>query len=139
MSTGKQAELVFRSWGGRRRGAGRKPAAGRRSVTHRCRPVHDGRLPVHVTVRLRRVPDHPRPAAYAVNGRRADRRIALPSYALSFADGAREVPVEDPMRLLVGRFAADLAAGREDEPDDDTLTERMRLLAEIVGAFRAGV
>src|SRR5262245_26858601 len=51
MTAAGQGELVFRSWGGRRAGAGRPPAAGRRRVPHRRRPVHDPRVPVHVTLR----------------------------------------------------------------------------------------
>jgi putative transposase len=39
------------TWGGRRDGAGRKPALARRRVRHRRRPVHDGRCPAHVTLR----------------------------------------------------------------------------------------
>jgi len=97
--------------------------------------------PVQVCVRLRRVESQPRPAAYAVNGRRADRRIELPAYAFSLADwpgeGAREVPLEDPMARFVARFVDDLRSGRR-EPDDESISERMRLLAEIVAAFRAG-
>src|SRR5262245_1721914 len=51
MTAAGQGELVFRSWGGRRAGAGRPPAAGRRRVPHRRRPLHDPRVPVHVTLR----------------------------------------------------------------------------------------
>jgi putative transposase len=40
-------------WGGRRKGAGRKLLAARRSVAHRVRPVHKKRHPVHVTLRAR--------------------------------------------------------------------------------------
>ncbi len=40
------------TWGGRRRGAGRKPTPGRRpSVPHRSRPSHSASNPVHVTLR----------------------------------------------------------------------------------------
>lgn len=42
------------TWGGTRAGAGRKPAAERPGVAHLRRPDHDGRHPVHVTVRVRR-------------------------------------------------------------------------------------
>jgi hypothetical protein len=38
--------------GGRRKGAGRKREAARRSVQHRARPALNGRDPVHVTLRL---------------------------------------------------------------------------------------
>ena len=41
-----------RTWGGRRRGAGRKPRPGRRpGVPHRRRPLHVAAHPVHVTLR----------------------------------------------------------------------------------------
>ena len=40
------------TWGGRREGAGRKPAARRRRVPHARRPVHDRRCPAHVTLRV---------------------------------------------------------------------------------------
>lgn len=41
-----------RTWGGRRRGAGRKPTPGRRpGVPHRSRPLHTAAYPVHVTLR----------------------------------------------------------------------------------------
>src|SRR5688572_31461773 len=48
-----QHELRFRSWGGRRPGAGRprKPGAG---VSHLTRPRVAARYPVHVTLKLRR-------------------------------------------------------------------------------------
>ncbi len=51
MARATQAELVFRSWGGRREGAGRPAAPGRRQVAHRRRAPHDPRTPVHVTLR----------------------------------------------------------------------------------------
>ena len=48
----KQLELPLGStWGGRRAGAGRKPAVARRLVPHRARPAHNGAHPAHVTVR----------------------------------------------------------------------------------------
>ena len=49
----RQHELAFRTWGGARRGAGRKPRGPRAGVSHRPRPAHPPRHPVHVTVRLR--------------------------------------------------------------------------------------
>lgn len=45
--------LVVRTWGGRRRGAGRKPAGGRARVSHATRPALSSRHPAHVTLRLR--------------------------------------------------------------------------------------
>jgi putative transposase len=48
---GRQTELKFRRWGGRRNKAGRKPGPGRRCVAHRRRAFHIPREPVHVTLR----------------------------------------------------------------------------------------
>jgi REP element-mobilizing transposase RayT len=45
-----QVELVFRTHGGKRPGAGRKPKGKR--APHRARPEHDPRHPVHVTIRV---------------------------------------------------------------------------------------
>ena len=48
----KQLAMLFPpSWGGRRRGAGRKPKTGQRQMPHAPRPLHCGRHPVHVTLR----------------------------------------------------------------------------------------
>ena len=49
-----QRELPFRRWGGRRAGAGRKPAGLRPGVPHTARPLHQERHPVHVTLRAAR-------------------------------------------------------------------------------------
>lgn len=50
----RQQELpIPNTWGGRRRGAGRKPGP-RPIVLHRARPAHAGEHPVHVTLRAAR-------------------------------------------------------------------------------------
>ncbi|MCE9634555.1 MAG: Gfo/Idh/MocA family oxidoreductase, partial [Planctomycetes bacterium] len=54
---------------------------------------------IEVAVRLRPGPSQPRPAAYAVNGRRVDRRVRMPEYGLVFEGGGRSVHVPDPMGL----------------------------------------
>jgi putative transposase len=52
-----QQELTFRTWGGKRKGAGRKPKVGRARVSHCSRPEHKKQHPVHVTLRAaRRLP-----------------------------------------------------------------------------------
>jgi putative transposase len=48
-----QTAFVFRTWGGRRNGAGRKRRRERTGVRHRARPALAPRFPVHVTWRLR--------------------------------------------------------------------------------------
>jgi REP element-mobilizing transposase RayT len=49
-----QRAFVFRTWGGKRRGAGRKPSGQRAGVPHTTRPIHQRRHPVHVTLRAAR-------------------------------------------------------------------------------------
>lgn len=49
----QQLHFSFRSWGGKRRGAGRKPAGDRRSsVPHLERPAHQHNHPLHLTLRV---------------------------------------------------------------------------------------
>ena len=106
---------------------------------------------VAMGVRLVSTAEQPRPAAYVVNGRRADRRIQLPGYEVTLADGARpvphDVPLEDPMKLAVADFVravveARLPVGERPGLWDDLrrvheIAPRMRFLAGIVSAFRA--
>lgn len=49
----RQHELEFRSWGGARRGAGRKRAGPRARASHRSRPALNEHHPLHVTIRVR--------------------------------------------------------------------------------------
>jgi putative transposase len=53
----RQLELTLpvRTWGGARRGAGRKPKGARALMPHTARPTHVSRHPVHVTLRVERV------------------------------------------------------------------------------------
>jgi REP element-mobilizing transposase RayT len=56
MGTGRrqhgQVEMAFRTHGGKRLGAGRKPKGKRPGEPHAARPAHDPRHPVHVTMRV---------------------------------------------------------------------------------------
>jgi REP element-mobilizing transposase RayT len=47
-----QVEMVFRTHGGKRPGAGRKPKSARAGASHAGRPAHDPCHPVHVTIRV---------------------------------------------------------------------------------------
>lgn len=49
----RQMAFRFRTWGGARRGAGRRPARGRAGASHLRRDAPSSRTPVHVTLRLR--------------------------------------------------------------------------------------
>ena len=69
-----------RTWGARRRGAGRKPTPGRRpGVPHRRRGPHDARCPAHATLRVR-------PGLPSLRGTRL---FVAVRYALAGASGTR--------------------------------------------------
>jgi putative transposase len=48
----RQIGFKFRTWGGKRKGAGRKPKGERAGVPHLMRPTLAARFPVHVTWRM---------------------------------------------------------------------------------------
>jgi REP element-mobilizing transposase RayT len=48
----RQLGFEFRTWGGARKGAGRKPKGAKAGVSHLRRPALAARFPVHVTVRM---------------------------------------------------------------------------------------
>jgi putative transposase len=50
----RQLKMEFRTWGGARKGAGRKPTWERAGVAHLVRPVLKRRFPVHVTWKMGR-------------------------------------------------------------------------------------
>jgi REP element-mobilizing transposase RayT len=50
---GRQRSFRFRTWGGKRRGAGAKLRGERPRVSHKTRPAFKRWMPVHVTVRMR--------------------------------------------------------------------------------------
>jgi REP element-mobilizing transposase RayT len=49
---GRQLELKLKTWGGKRKGAGRKPKGEKAGVSHARRPVVTRHTPAHVTLRL---------------------------------------------------------------------------------------
>ena len=49
-----QLALEFRTWGGARTGAGRKPRGERPGVSHLRRPSHSRHHPLHITLRVQR-------------------------------------------------------------------------------------
>src|SRR5437773_561855 len=53
MKSGRQLRFRFRTWGGKRKNAGRKRTGDRPCVAHRTRPSISVHTPVHVTIRFR--------------------------------------------------------------------------------------
>src|SRR6266704_4527780 len=64
----RQLGLEFRTWGGKRAGAGRKPRGARAGVAHRSRGEWTGVMPLHVTLRMA-------PHIYNLRSRRSFRII----------------------------------------------------------------
>src|SRR5258706_14964007 len=52
MRRSRQTEMVFRTWGGARAGAGRPPSGAKAGVPHARRPAVTATQPLHVTVRF---------------------------------------------------------------------------------------
>lgn len=50
----RQCAFRFRTWGGARVGAGRKPKGAQAGMSHRRRPAHAKCHPLHITLRVRR-------------------------------------------------------------------------------------
>jgi hypothetical protein len=80
----------------------------------------------------------PRAAGYAIDGQVAERRVSLPDYTQFFAAGAREVPLPDPLALLVADFVARLRGGRADPAEPARIASRLEALERIVRVFRGG-
>jgi len=97
----------------------------------------DGARAIDVVVKLTSTPRQPRPAGYALDGLRAERRVRMQDYALSFEDGGRRVPVPDPMESLVRDFVAALAGGTTpaEGPHRRGLGRRVAWLERLVAAF----
>jgi len=78
---------------------------------------------------MRRCLERPRPAWYAIDGLRAERRIRLPDYSIEFTDGARTVASADPLDLLIEDFID--ARGRGAATPADDILEGMVLLRSL--------
>lgn len=97
---------------------------------------HAGEHVVKTEVRLIQSKSQPREAGYAVNGHWVRRTIQMADYAIRFEDGAREVPVPDPLGLLVADFARDLASeAATDDLRTGQIVQRMALLEQLIGVY----
>ncbi len=72
----RQQWIQFRTWGGKRKGAGRPPKGKRAGERHKKRPAHDRNHPVHVTLRARPTAGRLRRR----HGYRAVRRAAIATF-----------------------------------------------------------
>lgn len=98
-----------------------------------CRYSHahghcDARLVLRTQVR------RPRPAWYAINGRRVDREVEMPGYRQFLVSDGQRVPLADPMRSITASFAARLTSGQADAGQD--LRIRHRNMLQLARAIR---
>lgn len=93
---------------------------------------HMGGL-LRAELHLRTVPQQPRPAWLAIDGRRIDRRID-PGYRIVFCGGGRESEASDPLQVLVSDFAVRLGGHG---PADAVAAARC--VAERLGLYAATV
>ena len=110
------------------------PEASRVEVRFRYRV---GGSEIACEVELSPTQSHPREVALAIDGRHATRRVSAPDYALSFVDGERSVPLEDPMTLLVADFVATLQRGADQTARERhrEIVDRMTLLDQLRAAW----
>ena len=97
-----------------------------------------------VQCRLEIAPDttFPRPADYWLNDRLCQRRIREVDYGFLFVnDAGEEVPLEDPMVLVVERFLHAAQSAREtgSAQVDENLVRRQFLVAELLHALQTPV
>jgi len=86
-------------------------------------------------VALRTCERPPRPACYAIDGLRAERRVELPRYEQTFQAEGRSVAVPDPVELLVAEFLR--RVGQRAAPDRASLIGGMVGLERLHNAARA--
>lgn len=81
--------------------------------------------------------EQPRPAWFAIDGRRIDRLIDLDTYTISFVAGERTISVNDPTKALVYRFVESVRAPNIERTTAERIDieHRARLYDCIVGAF----
>jgi Oxidoreductase family, NAD-binding Rossmann fold len=92
---------------------------------------------VRCEITLRSSDRPPREAAYAVNGRWAERRIRPADYAFSLGAGGREVSLPDPLRELLRDFLAALPARGGAGQPEPAIPARMAFLEQILAALPA--
>lgn len=81
--------------------------------------------PVEVEYRFTQQTRQPRAAAYAINGRRVERRVEMDGYRIFLAFGAQEHPIPDPLQCSVEDFVAKIAAPEPGRPSSILANLRM--------------
>src|SRR6202011_161830 len=110
MARAGQLGLDLRTWGGKRKGAGAKPAGARAGVSHRRRPALSSHHPAHITLRVL-------PHVWNLRSRRAFRAVGRAFASSKEREGFRLVHFSvqgNHLHLIVeARDAERLSRGRQ--------------------------
>lgn len=92
---------------------------------------------LRTTLQLEPLASQPRPAWFAVDGVRVDRRVQIADYSISYASAGREVSVGDPMAALVYGFVQTCRENDIERARGESLAvrHRARLYQQIVTAW----
>lgn len=71
----------------------------------------------------------PKPAAYAINGQRADRHVELPNYLISLRSAEHQLPIEDPLVCSIKNFISTIHS--KASSDEVALIDGITHLAQI--------
>ncbi len=85
-----------------------------------------------VSISLTSSNSFPKPAAYAINGLRADRHVELPDYLISLQTAERQLAVEDPLVCSIKNFLSTIHS--KASSDEVALIDGMTHLAQIYQA-----
>ncbi len=86
----------------------------------------------HALISLISSDTFPKPAAYAINGLRADRHVELPDYLISLHSAEFQLPVEDPLVSSIKNFISTIYS--KTASDEVALIDGMTHLAQIYHA-----
>lgn len=87
---------------------------------------------VECAVELKHVPEQPRPAWFAIDGRRAERELRMPGYAMDLVGEGEvsRVPLDDPLAGHVADFIA--RAGRGERADVEAIASDAAAVEALV-------
>ena len=77
----------------------------------------------------------PKPAAYAINGKRVDRHVELANYLISLRTFDKQLPVVDPLVCSVKNFLGSIYS--KSSLDETALIDGMTHLAQIYQAINS--
>lgn len=87
---------------------------------------------IEVSLSLKPTSTYPRPAAYAINGKRVDRHIKRSNYLIELHSSDKQLPIVDPLVCSVKNFLGSIYSGTSS--DEVTLIDGMTHLAQLYQA-----